>query len=148
MFFLCFLAFRLLSVLRGHSIFFIPATTANDLRLRRIFYPRFYQLHLFSYPNSWERASISLLTRLSRRRCMFCMTMDVCMYKSSQIKFLFSSVLNTSRLFVSLMTLNYKLQILHVCTLQTWLEHDVDNHSLHCCIFPLLEIYVLFTMFC
>ena len=36
---------------------FIPATTANDLRLRRIFYPRFYPLHLFSYLNSWERAS-------------------------------------------------------------------------------------------
>ena len=28
---------RLLSVLRGHSFFFIPATTANDLWLRRIF---------------------------------------------------------------------------------------------------------------
>ena len=40
--------------------FFIPATTANDLRLRGIFYPRFYPLHLFSYLNSWERASISL----------------------------------------------------------------------------------------
>ena len=39
-------------------VFFIPATTANDLRLRRIFYPRFYQLQLFSYLNSWERASI------------------------------------------------------------------------------------------
>jgi len=26
-----------------------PATTANDRRLRRIFYPRFYPLHLFSY---------------------------------------------------------------------------------------------------
>ena len=32
--------------------FFIPATTANDLRLRRIFYPRFYPLHLFSQFNS------------------------------------------------------------------------------------------------
>ena len=32
--------------------FFIPATTANDLRLRSIFYPRFYPLHLFSYLNS------------------------------------------------------------------------------------------------
>ena len=31
---------------------------ANDLRLRRILYPRFYPLHLFSYLNSWERASI------------------------------------------------------------------------------------------
>ena len=41
--------------------FFIPATTANDLRLRRIFYARFYPLHLFSYLNSSERASISLL---------------------------------------------------------------------------------------
>ena len=50
----------LLSVLRGHSGFFIPATTANDLWLRRIFYPRFHPLHLFSYLNSWERASISL----------------------------------------------------------------------------------------
>ena len=49
---------RLLSVLRDHSGFYIPATTANDLRLRRIFYPRFYPLHLFSYLNSWERASI------------------------------------------------------------------------------------------
>ena len=38
--------------------FFIPATTANDLRLRRIFHPRLYPLHLFSYLNSWERASI------------------------------------------------------------------------------------------
>ena len=38
--------------------FFIPATTVNDLRLRRIFYPRFYPLHFFSYLNSWERASI------------------------------------------------------------------------------------------
>ena len=41
---------RLLSVLRGHSCFFIPTTTANDIRLRRIFYPRFYPLHLFSSP--------------------------------------------------------------------------------------------------
>ena len=39
-------------------VFFIPATTANDLQLRRIFYPRFYPLHLSSYLNSWERASI------------------------------------------------------------------------------------------
>ena len=48
-----------MSVLRGHSVFFIPAaTTANDLRLRRIFYPRCYPLHLFSYLNSWDRASM------------------------------------------------------------------------------------------
>ena len=39
-------------------VFFIPVTTANDLRLRRIFYPRLYPLHLFSYLNSWERATI------------------------------------------------------------------------------------------
>ena len=41
--------------------FFIPATTANDIRLQRIFsifYPRFYSLHLFSCLNFWERASI------------------------------------------------------------------------------------------
>ena len=31
---------------------FIPTTTAD------FFYPRFYPLHLFSYLNSWERASI------------------------------------------------------------------------------------------
>ena len=36
--------------------FFIRATTVNDLRLRRIFYPRFYPLHLFSYLNYRERA--------------------------------------------------------------------------------------------
>ena len=35
----------------------IHATTANDLRHRRIFHPRLYTLHLFSYNNSWERAS-------------------------------------------------------------------------------------------
>ena len=43
--------------------FSIPATTANELRLRRIFCPRFYPLHLFSYLHSsisWERDSISL----------------------------------------------------------------------------------------
>ena len=35
------------SVLSGHSGFSIPATTTNDLRLPRIFYPRLYPLHLF-----------------------------------------------------------------------------------------------------
>ena len=30
----------------------------HSVRLRRIFYPRFYPLHLFSYLNSRERASI------------------------------------------------------------------------------------------
>ena len=34
-----FISVRLLSVRRGHSFFFIPATTANDLRLRRISIP-------------------------------------------------------------------------------------------------------------
>ena len=53
----CFFRIRLVSVMRGNS-FFIHATTANDLRLRTIFYPRVYPLHLFSYLNSWERASI------------------------------------------------------------------------------------------
>ena len=51
-FFFFFFTFRLLSVLRGHSIFFIPTTPANDPRLRRIFYPRFYPLHFLSYLNS------------------------------------------------------------------------------------------------
>ena len=51
-----FFSVRLLSVLCGHSVVSSP-TTANDLR-PMIFYPRFYPLHLFSYLNSWERASI------------------------------------------------------------------------------------------
>ena len=42
-----FFSVRLLTVLSCHSDFFIPATTANELRLQRIFYPRFYPLHLF-----------------------------------------------------------------------------------------------------
>ena len=57
-FFVLFFSVRLLSVLHGHWVFFIPAKTANDLRHRRIFYLRFYPLHLFTYLNSWERASI------------------------------------------------------------------------------------------
>ena len=44
-----FFSVRLLSVLRGHSFLFIPATTANDLRLRRIFYPRFYPSSVGSF---------------------------------------------------------------------------------------------------
>ena len=40
---------------------FIPATTANDLRLGRLSYPRFYPLlFCLSLLNSWVRASISL----------------------------------------------------------------------------------------
>ena len=54
----CFLAFvicRFCVVIR----FFIPATTANDLRLRRISIPDLIH-YIFNYLNSWERASISL----------------------------------------------------------------------------------------
>ena len=61
-----FLSVRLVSVLRGHSVFFHPPTTANDLRLRSIFYPRFYQFHLLSYLNSREGASISLCSVLNK----------------------------------------------------------------------------------
>ena len=39
--------------------FFIPATTANDLRLRRISIPDLIH-YIFNYLNSWKRASISL----------------------------------------------------------------------------------------
>ena len=39
--------------------FLIPATTANDLRLRRISIPDFIHYIIF-YLNSWDRASISL----------------------------------------------------------------------------------------
>ena len=48
--------------------FFIPATTPNDLRLRRIFYPRVYPSHLFSCLNSWERASIRFLMFSAKQR--------------------------------------------------------------------------------
>ena len=47
-----FFSVRLLSVLRGHSFFSSPQQRPNDLRTRS------YTLLLFSYLNSWERASI------------------------------------------------------------------------------------------
>ena len=56
--FLLFLAFDFCRFCVVICFFFIPATTVNDLRIRKIFYPRFYPLHLFSSLNSWERASI------------------------------------------------------------------------------------------
>ena len=48
-YFIYFFSVWLLSVLRSHSFFFIfhPATTANDLWLRRISIPDFYPLHFF-----------------------------------------------------------------------------------------------------
>jgi len=48
--------------------FFIPATTANDLRLRRIFYPWFYLLHLFSYLNSLEREPVFPFSMFSAKQ--------------------------------------------------------------------------------
>ena len=56
--FLFFFSVRLFVGSAWSFVLFIPATTANDLRLWRIFYPRFYPLQLFSYLDSWERASI------------------------------------------------------------------------------------------
>ena len=87
-FLFCFLVFdfcRFCMVIR----FFIPATTANDLRHRRIFYLRFYPLHLFTYLNSWERASIfpfecSVLNKGSTGTIFItslvwrCFTSDIC----------------------------------------------------------------------
>ena len=55
--FFVFFSVRLLSVLRGHSFFSSPPQLPMTW-LPRIFYPRFYPLHLFSYLNFWERASI------------------------------------------------------------------------------------------
>ena len=55
---LLFFSVLLVSVLRGHSFCFHPRHNGHALRLRRVFYPRFYPLHLFSYLNSWERASM------------------------------------------------------------------------------------------
>ena len=45
--FLCFFSVRHFVGSAWSFGFFIPTTTANDLRLRRIFYPRFYPLHYF-----------------------------------------------------------------------------------------------------
>ena len=50
--FFVFLAFDFCRFCVVIRFFFIPATTTNYLRLRRIFYPRFPPLHLFSYLNS------------------------------------------------------------------------------------------------
>ena len=47
----CFFGF---GFLLHFSILFFKFFLALDLRLRRIFYPRYDPLHLFSYLNSWE----------------------------------------------------------------------------------------------
>jgi len=47
--------------------FFIPATTANDLRLRRIFYPRFYPLRYFLIL-ILEKAPVFLFSLLSAKQ--------------------------------------------------------------------------------
>ena len=47
-----------MSVLRGHLVFSSPPQRPMTSRLRRIFYSKFDPLHLFSFFNSWERASI------------------------------------------------------------------------------------------
>ena len=55
-----FFSFRILLVLCGQSFLFIPATMANNLRLRRISIPDFIHYNFSSYLDSWERASINL----------------------------------------------------------------------------------------
>ena len=54
-FFLFVFSVQILSVLRGHSFFFIPATTANDLRLRRISIPDL--IHYIIFLSSFLRKS-------------------------------------------------------------------------------------------
>ena len=54
----CFFNVRLLSVLCGHSVFSSSPQRPITSDFDGFFYPRFYPLHLFSYLNSWERASI------------------------------------------------------------------------------------------
>ena len=51
-FFIFFFRVRIFVVSAWSFDSFIPATMANDFRLRRIFHPRFYPLHFFSYLNS------------------------------------------------------------------------------------------------
>ena len=53
-----FFGVRLLSVLRGHSVFSSPPQRPMTSDFEGFFYPRSYPLHLFSYHNSWGRASI------------------------------------------------------------------------------------------
>ena len=55
---LLFLAFDFLSFLHGHSVFSSPPQRPMTFDFERFFYPIFYPLYLFSYLNSWERASI------------------------------------------------------------------------------------------
>ena len=52
-----FFSVRLLSVLRGHS-FFHPRHNGQWPPTSKDFLSQIYPLHLFSYLNSWERASI------------------------------------------------------------------------------------------
>ena len=56
--FLIFFSIRLLSVLRGHLVFSSPPQRPMTSDFEGFFYTRSYPLHLFSYLNSWERASI------------------------------------------------------------------------------------------
>ena len=61
--FVCFLAFfsvRLLSVLRGHSVFSSPPQRLMTSDFEGFLY-QILSITLFSYLNSWKRASISLL---------------------------------------------------------------------------------------
>ena len=54
-----FFSVRLLSVLRGHSFFSSPQQRPMTSNFEGFLY-RILSITLFSYPNSWERASISL----------------------------------------------------------------------------------------
>ena len=54
----CFLANRLLSVLRGHSFFSFPPQRPMTSDFEGFLY-QILSITLFSYLNSWERASIS-----------------------------------------------------------------------------------------
>ena len=57
-----FFSVRLLSVLHGHSGFFIPATTANDLRHQRISIPNLPFFTIFSQEpiSSWKGFTLCL----------------------------------------------------------------------------------------
>ena len=57
-FLLVFFSVRLLSVLCGHSVFSSPPQRPMTSDVEGFFYHRLYPLNLFSYHNSWERASI------------------------------------------------------------------------------------------
>ena len=82
-----FLAFDFLSVLRGSFDFFISATTANDLRLRRIsiqdliHYICFFYFKLYLYYNDYETSYTTYINHARWSTPMFAFEWSSCRRK-------------------------------------------------------------------